>query len=286
MARASKKKSTAKYAAAKAKGSDPLMLRSPTEAAYSAKSSVHIMKKGIRCDTESRGHATPDGHSIFEIVVDASKGFIPLWAKDTTLRWRFRESSLQSFKNPKAAKAAIQQLIAEAILRWGDAAPVKFTKADQGWDFEVVVKSAEDCDVNGCVLASAFFPGGGQQKLTIYPTLFTQNRDEQIETLVHEIGHVFGLRHFFAQLKEASSASLLFGDQSKFTIMNYGPDSKLTDADKADLKKLYQLAWSGKLTQINGTPIKFVKPFHTIGAALDHLIAVAPGAAAVVQPGS
>lgn len=285
MARASKKTSTAKYAAPKAKGPDPFMRRNPTEVAHGTKSYVHIMKKGIRCDTESRGRPTPDGQSILEIVVDASKGFIPLWAKDTTLRWRFRDSSLQVFKNPKSAKAAIQQLIAEAILRWGPAAPVKFTKAEQGWDFEVVVKAQEDCDINGCVLASAFFPGGGQQKLTIYPTMFSQDREEQIETLVHEIGHIFGLRHFFAQLKEAAAPSLLFGAQSNFTIMNYGPDSKLTEADKTDLKKLYQLAWSGQLTHINGTPVKFVKPFHTIGGALDQLIAVGPGAGAVVQPG-
>jgi hypothetical protein len=63
--------------------------------------------------------------------------------------------------------------------------------------------------------------------------------------------------------------------------MNYGPDSRLTEADKTDLKKLYQLAWSGQLTHINGTPIKFVKPFHTIGGAL---FAVAPGVAAIVEP--
>jgi hypothetical protein len=47
--------------------------------------------------------------------------------------------------------------------------------------------------------------------------------------------------------------------------MNYGNLSKLTADDKADLTKLYQLAWSNQLTEINGTPIRFVKPFHTVG---------------------
>jgi hypothetical protein len=32
--------------------------------------------------------------------------------------------------------------------------------------------------------------------------------------------------------------------------------------------------WSGELTQINGTPIKLVKAFHTIGAPPENLIAV------------
>lgn len=48
--------------------------------------------------------------------------------------------------------------------------------------------------------------------------------------------------------------------------MNYGDLSRLTDTDRSDLKKLYELAWSGELTKINGTPIKFVKPFHSTSA--------------------
>jgi adenylylsulfate kinase-like enzyme len=47
--------------------------------------------------------------------------------------------------------------------------------------------------------------------------------------------------------------------------MNYGDKSELTDADRSDLKKLYKSAWSGQLTNINGTPIKFVRPFHYLG---------------------
>jgi hypothetical protein len=56
--------------------------------------------------------------------------------------------------------------------------------------------------------------------------------------------------------------------------MNYGSQSVLTADDKSDLKRLYQLVWSGELTQINGTPIKLVKAFHTIGASPENLVAV------------
>jgi hypothetical protein len=58
--------------------------------------------------------------------------------------------------------------------------------------------------------------------------------------------------------------------------MNYGSQSELTDEDKADLKRLYQTAWSGELTEINQTPIRFVKPFHTTGVFPDGLVAVGP----------
>lgn len=68
---------------------------------------MHVLGKGIRCDTEAKGHAQPRGKSPLEIVVDASEGFIPLWEKKTTLRWRFRERSLTQFLDPLAAKKEI-----------------------------------------------------------------------------------------------------------------------------------------------------------------------------------
>jgi len=219
------------------------------------------------------------GRSPLEIVVDASEGFIPLWAKDTTLRWRFRESSLRQFRNPSAAKTSIRKLLGEALLAWGDSAPVKFAERTDAWDFEIVVRDADNCNANGCVLASAFFPDGGRHQLFVYPKMFQQSRQEQIETLAHEIGHAFGLRHFFANLSETDFPSQIFGVHSKFSIMNYGEDSRLTADDRRDLKRLYQLAWSGQLTQINGTPIKFVRPFHTVGAPPQGMVAVMPQAA-------
>jgi hypothetical protein len=244
---------------------------------------VHIFGNGFKCDTEVRGHTTPQGRSPLEIVVDASEGFIPLWEKNTTLRWRFRESTMKYFKSPATAKTEIRKLLGEALLAWGDAAPVKFTERTDVSDFEIVMKKNDDCDASGCVLASAFFPDAGRHQLTIYPKMFTQTREEQVETLVHEIGHVFGLRHFFAKLSETAWPSEIFGVHKPFSIMNYGGQSVLTADDRADLKRLYQLVWAGQLTQINGTPIKLVKAFHTIGAPPEGLIAVGQAQPAV-QP--
>jgi hypothetical protein len=115
----------------------------------------------------------------------------------------------------------------------------------------------------GCVLASAFFPSMGRERLTIFPKMFEQDKSEQIETLIHELGHIFGLRHFFAKVKEDAWPAEIFGTHSPFTIMNYGDQSMLTDSDKMDLKRLYQLAWSGNIRNINGTPIHFMFPYST-----------------------
>lgn len=236
---------------------------------------LHVFgkNKNIICDTDRKGHVTPKGESPLKIVLDSTDGFIPLWAKDVKLRWRFRPGTLEAFQKPAAVRKEVERLFGKAILAWGDAAPVEFKHQEDAWDFQIVLKQNTDCSPVGCVLASAFFPDSGRHELEIYPTMFQQTEEEQIETLVHEIGHIFGLRHFFANISETRWASEIFGEHNKFTIMNYGDDSLLTDNDKNDLKRLYELARSGAVTRVNGTPIRLVQPFHAIGESPDNLFA-------------
>lgn len=239
-------------------------------------SEVHSLGRGIICDTEARGYATPRGKTELEILVNASEGFIALWAKNTTLRWRFRERSMRQFENPSAAKEEVRKLFGEALAAWGEATPVKFSEDKDVWDFEIVMRRADECDPQGCVLASAFFPDAGRHELVLYPRMFELNRKEQIDTFIHELGHVFGLRHFFAQLSETRWKSELFGTHGEFSIMNYGELSELSNDDKHDLGLLYKLVWSGSLTEINGTPIRTVKPYHMSLNAAEEVLAMVP----------
>lgn len=250
----------------------PLQRRESDERSVDMEPVLHALGQGIVCDTDRRGHAIPQGASPDRIVLDASEGFIPLWARNTTLRWRFRARSFEYFANPTAAKDEIRRLFAAAVMAWGSAAPVTFTEDEDVWDFEIVMRSADDCNPGGgCVLASAFFPDSGRHHLQMYPRLFTQARREQVDTFIHEIGHIFGLRHFFANISESAWPSEIFGTHSKFSIMNYGTLSELTSADKDDLRRLYQLTWAGWLTQINGTPIRFVRPYHMLAYVPDNI---------------
>lgn len=248
--------------------SNPFEPRKAEDAVHVAEPQVHVYGHSVICSTDARGYATPGNKSRNKLVLEASEGFIPLWEKDVTLRWRFQERSMSFFKNTAAAKNAIEEILAEAVLAWGEAVPVKLAKRDDAWDFEIVMKKVDECGINGCVLASAFFPDNGRHKLLVYPQIFKQGRKEQVETLVHEFGHIFGLRHFFAKVSETAWPSEIFGTHKPFSIMNYGSQSELTNDDKSDLKELYQMAWRGELKNINGTPIKLVKPFHTVGGAL------------------
>ena len=281
------KKSTAKpkTSAARSKKSaspqtDIFKLRSDFKITKEEEDRIHVLRPGIICNTEPRGNANPEGKSDLEIVVDASEGFIPLWANNTTLHWRFQERSLLQFQKPDAVKEYIRNLLGQALIEWGSAAPVKFSEDQDLWDFEIVAMRTDDCTPSGCVLASAFFPDSGRHELAVYPKMFEQDQTEQIDTLVHEIGHVFGLRHFFANVSETEFRSEIFGTHSKFSIMNYGELSKLTNADKDDLARLYKEVWGGSLTQINRTPIRLVKPFHTLVAPpMDGVFAMQPAAA-------
>ena len=242
---------------------DALRFHDKEKAAEVEKDLLHVFgKNSIVCETDIRGLPTPEGRSPTDLVVNSSEGFIPLWAQNVTLRWRFQERSMSVFQNPESAKNFLRDLFGKGLLLWGeDWAPVKFTEAQEAWDFEIVVRSQDNCTINGCTLASAFFPDAGRHELVIYPKMFEQSRKEQEETLAHEIGHIFGLRHFFANITEKRWSSEIFGKHSPFSIMNYGPKSSMTENDRSDLKKLYELAWSGRLTEINGTEIRLMRPF-------------------------
>lgn len=225
---------------------------------------------GRKCVTESRfaplQRATPRDGFQPEVVVDVSRGRIPLWAPGTTLNWRFDDRSLRRHDDAEAMKHRVRTLFRDAIAAWKSAAPVGFQERNSGWDFEIVVRKRRDCDDEGCTLASAFFPSPERQKLLIFPTIFDYDRGEQVATLVHELGHIFGLRHFFARTDpdERRFPSLIFGKHSSFTIMNYGPRSRLTAADRRDVARLYEAAWSADAEARIGQHVRLVHAPHSV----------------------
>ena len=226
-----------------------------------------------KCGTENKLLEFEMRQSIEKIRLGIGiPGFvkIPLWGPQSLLTWEFNDYYLENyfeapntnrdfFNTPGEAKIYLRALIEESLERWGDSLPVKFEERESGvTDFNVVLYHEEEGNAEeGYVLASAFFPNYNEKRLVIYPTLFRLSREEQVKTLVHEWGHTLGMRHYFANTREAAWPSILFGRDNPLTIMEYGSNSILTDSDKEDLIKLYFFAWSGRLTNIGGIPIQF-----------------------------
>ncbi|KAF9271631.1 hypothetical protein BGZ68_003279 [Mortierella alpina] len=226
--------------------------------------STHFFLKECLCVT---GERAPTKRSPLDIVV-GTRGIIPLWVKGTVLRYRFNHTSAVALTKLGKSKEEILRLFNKAVGKWGDAAPVKFIKDDVAWDFEFDVRKDTFCFDGGCVLASAFFPDTGRHQLVIYSSMFDHGESEQVETLVHELGHIFGLRHWFAKDEDGNGwNSVVFGRNNPVTIMNYDDkktltdESTFTDDDKNDLIQLYNSAWSGGLTLINKTPIMLFESF-------------------------
>lgn len=217
---------------------------------------------GIRCATER-----PRVGPIPEIVVDVTEGKVPLWARGTTLHWRFHDESFERYGDPAATKARVEGLWRDAIDAWGKTSPVKFRMSEKAWDLEIYMRVRRDCNDEGCVLASAFFPSSRRERVVLYPSMFDVEhggRDEQLATVVHEIGHIFGLRHYLAQKDkyERKFPSLVYGTHSPYTIMNYGEESVLTEADREDLGRLYESAWSASPVEGVGKEVRLVQAPH------------------------
>jgi len=205
---------------------------------------------------------------------------IPLWTPNSTLYWKFDDRSMHRFKYPDQAKNHFRELINGAMSMWGDAAPVKFSEAEPGSpltdiDFFYGLTSGNDCNPNGgCVMASAFFPSQNIERLWIFPKLLETPMEYQFEVMAHELGHIFGLRHYFAQEKETQFPAVIFGEHSKFSIMNYGSDAVLTETDRRDLVLFYKGVWNRQITHIGDMPIDLViprsaiSPSHKYGASI------------------
>lgn len=221
-----------------------------------------VHRCGVRCATEAR----LDFGVQPELVVDVTEGKVPLWARGTTLAWRFDEESFERYGDAVAMKRKVERLMNDAIAAWGSSSPVTFRRDDDSWDFDIYLRVRRDCDEGGCVLASAFFPSSQRERLVLYPSMFENgiDRDEQLATMVHELGHIFGLRHYFAQRDkyEKKFPSLVFGEHLPYTIMNYGSESVLTDTDKADLARLYEAAWSTLPADGIGKEVHLVQAWH------------------------
>jgi len=224
--------------------------------------SVHVLGACQVCSTERRARTREEIES--SLIIAPTSGKLRFWAENQILHWRFSDASLMRYKKPELIKDAVRSLFFKAITAWGDSAPIRFKEEQDAYDFEIYLVSSDDIQGGSYTAARSFFPDKGQHRLRLYPAFFEKIPDEKerVDTLIHELGHIFGLRHFMALENSPVYSGATYGMNNPLTIMNYGVLSELTPQDKSDLSSLYREVWSGRLTNVNRTPVELVRPSH------------------------
>lgn len=217
---------------------------------------AHTHKKRVCCITQSdivqddkkTSKTSPSGH--YMLVVDTGNNKIPLWAPNQTLTWKYSYDSSDDKSRIEEFEAALKR----AIAGWGSSAPVKLEgpkSVNDHTDFVVILYDEVNEIENGrFVLGQAFFPNTKTKRFHIWATP-EELKDELVVTIEHELGHVFGLRHYFGISEEVAPgvvgevAYYKHDPNDERSIMNYGEaGSSITSKDKSDLKSLYNLVWT------------------------------------------
>ena len=224
--------------------------------------SVHVLGSCQVCSTERRARTREEIET--SLLIEPTSGKLHFWAENQILHWRFGESTFMRYKKPELIKDMVRSIFFKAIAAWGDSAPIRFKEENDAYDFEIHLMPNDDIQGGSYTAARSFFPDSGQHRIRLFPAFFEKIPDEKerVDTLIHELGHIFGLRHFMAFENGPVYSGAVYGTNNPLTIMNYGALSELTTQDKSDLSSLYKEVWSGRLTNVNRTPVELVRPWH------------------------
>jgi len=96
------------------------------------------------------------------------------------------------------------------------------------------------------VLAEAYFPSDEDiSDILVYKLQFTpEYRDQMYNTFLHELGHVFGLRHEHAMWRNIyfEGGAVTIGEANEKSVMAYDVEPPMIrDSDKEGVKKFYGL---------------------------------------------
>ncbi|KAL6801082.1 hypothetical protein GGI42DRAFT_343179 [Trichoderma sp. SZMC 28013] len=196
---------------------------------------LHAPEPKYRCATETYG--------CTEVRVgkgDFKEDYIPRWRRGSELTYTVNVKSFPTSAEAAQVKAAMQT----AVSMWkGIGASFKYLEVDLNDSATFVV--TYHCHGPRNIYASSFFPDESPADLLVYK-LGLSNAAYLANILAHEIGHILGLRHEFADKNHKEGKILrcvLFGKKNPRSIMNYHEDPgqlQVSEQDLRELKEFYE----------------------------------------------
>ncbi|EHK19110.1 uncharacterized protein TRIVIDRAFT_138268, partial [Trichoderma virens Gv29-8] len=160
---------------------------------------------------------------------------ISRWCKDSELSYVVCEESFPTEDSVTLVKDAMRR----ATSNWkGIGARFKQVERHEPATFAVIYDNSQEDNT----YASSFFPKASPGKLLICPLSFSEGNEKHLANiLTHEVGHILGLRHEVAHIKEPHFPSVLFGSEDAQSVMNYKDLSelKVSEQDLEGLKEVY-----------------------------------------------
>ncbi|KAK5995107.1 hypothetical protein PT974_03501 [Cladobotryum mycophilum] len=202
---------------------------------------VDIGPYEIRCQTQTSS-VKGDQSSL----VVGWKGECPRWIPGSVITWAIGQD-WQDDADDEANRLHSVEQFKNAAERWNSAnIHVTFKQVDSPDDATFVVVRGGRHPRSA---AEAFFPNSNKDNaVVIYDVCFIPlYRDKMWQILLHELGHVLGLRHEFALIDEEGDDATQFGVKNAYSVMSYPRPvnqkklPELRDTDIEHTRKYYEL---------------------------------------------
>ncbi|KAI1081568.1 hypothetical protein F5B20DRAFT_534436 [Whalleya microplaca] len=208
---------------------------------------------GAHCETEAT--LVPMALSLRV----GKNGSIKRWAKGVVLKYNMDSGSFNCMKDYSIVKEALDEVAGT----WNGlnlGVTFKAVDDDEPAIFQVVYRQYASGDND--TYAFSFFPGDlpRRRKLFVFAKSFEPDIvDSMANILCHEVGHILGLRHEFADKDEKGDWSVQFGPENPQSFMNYFEHPCMMNLQQLDIIWLWKFYAYNK-QDFCGVPIIDVNP--------------------------